>query len=95
MNELCSLVIAGHSHSEIQRQLGLPEKKLYYRYLSEAFEHDRELISQRITNEEILNQDDIVIERVNLMDKQMDELAAYKGIEAANRTAAQKRASLC
>jgi hypothetical protein len=51
--------------TEIQRQLELPGETCS-RYVSQAFEHYGELMSQRITNEEILNQDDIVIKRVDV-----------------------------
>lgn len=39
------LVAKGYSHKEIMKQLKLPPRT-YFRYLSEAFEHDWELLKQ-------------------------------------------------
>jgi hypothetical protein len=43
MAEIRRLVAAGYSHNDIMEQLNLPPRT-YFRYLSEAFEHDWQLL---------------------------------------------------
>jgi hypothetical protein len=45
MAEIRRLVAQGYSHNEIMKQLKLPPRT-YFRYLSEAFEHDWQLLKQ-------------------------------------------------
>jgi hypothetical protein len=45
MAEIRRLVAAGYSHNDIMKQLKLPPRT-YFRYLSEAFEHDWQLLKQ-------------------------------------------------
>lgn len=45
MAEIRRLVAQGYCHNEIMEQLKLPPRT-YFRYLSEAFEHDWELLKQ-------------------------------------------------
>jgi hypothetical protein len=45
MAEIRRLVAEGYSHNEIMKQLKLPPRT-YFRYLSEAFEHDWQLLKQ-------------------------------------------------
>ncbi len=45
MTKIRRLVVEGYSHHEIMEQLNLPPRT-YFRYLSEAFEHDWQLLKQ-------------------------------------------------
>jgi hypothetical protein len=45
MAEIRRLVAAGYSHNEIMEQLKLPPRT-YFRYFSQAFEHDWQLLKQ-------------------------------------------------
>ena len=45
MAEIRRLVAEGYSHNDIMKQLKLPPRT-YFRYLSEAFEHDWQMLKQ-------------------------------------------------
>ncbi|MDQ3835682.1 MAG: hypothetical protein M3270_01930 [Thermoproteota archaeon] len=46
MAEIRRLVAEGYSHNNIMKQLKLPQRT-YFRYLSETFEHDWQLLKQQ------------------------------------------------
>ena len=91
MREIRRLVIAGTSHQDIQRQLGLSERS-YYRYLQDCFKEDRERLAQSVTTDEMLTQIAIGEERLTNMFRNLREIATDKNIEASDRIAAETTA---
>jgi hypothetical protein len=91
MREIRRLVIAGTSHQDIQRQLGLSERS-YYRYLQDCFKEDRERLAQSITTDEILTQTAIAEARLTDMFRNLREIATNKDIEPSDRIAAETTA---
>ncbi len=55
MQDIRSLLIAGHTYSDVMQQLRL-EPRTFYRYLNLVFEDDRRLLAENISDNEVLNQ---------------------------------------
>jgi hypothetical protein len=55
----------------IMEQLHIPHRT-FYRYLSALFEHDRRLLAEKVSDEEILNQ--MAIARDHLLEQRCDLL---------------------
>jgi hypothetical protein len=91
MREIRRLVIAGTSHQDIQRQLGLSERS-YYRYLQDCFKEDRERLAQSVTTDELLTQVAIVEERLMSMYRNLREMATNKDLEPSDRISAEQTA---
>jgi hypothetical protein len=89
MGEIRRLVIAGYPYQQIWQQLGISQRT-FYRYLKAVFENDREVISQRVLNDEVLTQTAIVLERFNSMFRSLQEMTNDKTIDPFARIDAQK-----
>jgi Helix-turn-helix domain of resolvase len=89
MGEIRRLVIAGYPYQQIWQQLGI-SSRTFYRYLNAVFENDREVISRRVLNDEVLTQTAIALERFNSMFRSLQEMANDKTIDPFARIEAQK-----
>jgi AraC-like DNA-binding protein len=63
MQDIRSLLTEGYTYDAIMQQLHLAPRT-FYRYLSAVFEDDRRLIAENISDEEVLNQMAICIDRL-------------------------------
>jgi hypothetical protein len=69
MQDVCKLIIEGYPYDAITEQLHIPHHT-FYRYLSALFEHDRRLLAENVSDEEILNQ--MAISRDRLLEQRCD-----------------------
>jgi hypothetical protein len=75
MREIRCLITEGYSHDKIMERLKLPPRT-YFRYLSEAFEHDWQLLNQENNNAAILALEiSRAIDRFNTVMQKLDEIA--------------------
>jgi hypothetical protein len=88
MQEIRRLVVEGFSYQEIQQQLGLSERT-FFRYLSAVFAHDRQVMNQRVTDEEVLNQIVILRDPLNKMFRELEEMANDSSVDGMARVKAR------
>lgn len=74
MAEIRRLVAQGYSHNEIMEQLKLAPRT-YFRYLSEAFEHDWELLKQENNAAMLALEISRAIDTFNAVIRKLDEIA--------------------
>jgi hypothetical protein len=74
MAEIRRLVAEGHSHNEIMKQLKLP-RTTYFRYLSQAFEHDWQLLKQENNADALALEISRLIDTLNAAIRKLDEIA--------------------
>lgn len=74
MAEIRRLVSEDYSHSEIMEQLKLPPRT-YFRYLSEAFEHDWQLLKQENNAAKLAFEISILKDRLETTFRTLDEIA--------------------
>lgn len=84
MAEIRRLVAEGYSHDEIMKQLKLPART-YFRYLSQAFEHDWQLLKQEN------NADMLALEISRLIDTLNAAIRKLDGITNSPRTTARQK----
>jgi hypothetical protein len=92
MRGIRRLVVEGIPYQEIWQGLGFA-KKSFYRYLNAVFEHDRSIMSQRIADEEVLNQTVILRDRFNKMFRELEEMANDPSVDAMARVKARHLAA--
>jgi AraC-like DNA-binding protein len=87
MQDIRSLIIAGHGYNDIIQQLHL-EPRTFYRYLNAVFEDDRRLMAETTDDTEFLNQ--MAIARDRLLEQRRDllEMAHDSSIDPSDRIAA-------
>jgi hypothetical protein len=74
MREIRRLTTEGYSHDKIREQLKLPPRT-YFRYLSEAFEHDWQLLKEENDNAAMLALEiSRAIDRFNVVMRKLDEI---------------------
>jgi hypothetical protein len=74
MAEIRRLVAEGYSHNDIMEQLKLPART-YFRYLSEAFEHDWQLLKQENNASMLALEISRAIYTFNTAIQRLDEIA--------------------
>ena len=74
MAEIRRLTAEGYSHKDIMKQLKLPPRT-YFRYLSEAFEHDWELLKQENNAAMLALEISRAINTFNVAIQRLDEIA--------------------
>ena len=74
MVEIRRLVAEGHSHNDIMKHLKLPPRT-YFRYLSEAFDHDWQLLKQENNAAAIALEISRLLDTFNATVRTLDEIA--------------------
>src|SRR5215207_3354000 len=74
MAEIRRLVAEGHSHNEIMKRLKLP-RTTYFCYLSQAFEHDWQLLKQENNADALALEISRLIDTLNAAIRKLDEIA--------------------
>lgn len=86
------IIDEGYTTHETMDILNIP-RRTFQRYLSEAFLPERQLLSRRLTDDEVLNQLAFLEARVSKQRRDLLALANDKNIDGKTRIAAHKAAS--
>lgn len=81
------LVVEAYTYDEIMQQVGLSERT-FYRYLSAIFSHNRQLLTERVGDEEVLNQMAILQARISKQCRDLQEMANDKEVDSKARVSA-------
>jgi hypothetical protein len=87
MVEIRRLAAEGYSHNEIMKQLELP-RTTYFRYLSAAFEHDRQLLKQENNPAMLALEISRITDTFNAAIRKIDEIANSPKATARQKIAA-------
>lgn len=91
--QIRSLIIdEGYTTHETMEILNIP-RRTFQRYLSEAFLPERQLLSRRLTDDEVLNQLAFLEARISKQRRDLLALANDKNTDGKTRIAAHKAAS--
>jgi hypothetical protein len=85
--EIRRMVGHGHSYREIMGTLGIPERS-FYRYLSQAFEHDKQLLAEQDKDKMALELS-ILHDRLTSTYRRLTLIASNENIAAKDRIDAE------